>query len=59
MSLNKNRVKKLEERNIQSDKQDSLIVWTEGIVAYKGKEYKKEEFENLYPDIKLIIVVFE
>ncbi len=59
MGLNKNRVKKLEENSTQSNEQNSLGLLIDGIVTYKDREYKKEEFKKLYPDVELIIVEFK
>ena len=59
MGLNKNRVKKLEESSTQSNEQNSLGLLIDGIVTYKDREYKKEEFKKLYPDVELIIVEFK
>jgi len=59
MGLNKNRVKKLEENSTQSNEQNSLGLLIDGIVTFKDREYKKDEFEKLYPDVELIIVEFK
>ena len=59
MGLNKNRVKKLEENSTQSNEQNSFGLLIDGIVSFKDREYKKEEFKKLYPDVELIIVEFK
>jgi len=59
MGLNKNRVKKLEENSTQSNEQNSLGLLIDGIVSFNDREYKKEEFEKLYPDVELIIIEFK
>ena len=59
MGLNKNRVKKLEESSTQSNEQNSFGLLIDGIVSFNDREYKKEEFEKLYPDVELIIVEFK
>lgn len=58
MSLNKSRVKKLEEKSTQADKKPILAVCIDGIIEYKGIEYTREEFLKVYKNADLIDVEF-
>ena len=59
MSLNKNRIKKLEEVKSKNNNETAIFAISyDGVITHKNKEYTREDFKKLYPNAEICDVEF-